>query len=82
MDQEHDSKRETLKQIINEILEKKDEESPVEKISESTSLTEDLGLDSLDLAEMTVRLEDKYGVDVFEDDIVDSVNEVLEKLEQ
>lgn len=82
MEQEYDSKRETLNNIINDILSEKDEENSVEEISEDTSLTEDIGLDSLDLAEMTVRLEDKYGVDVFEDDVVDTVNEVLKKLEK
>ena len=44
-------------------------------------MTNDLGLDSLDLAEMTVRLEDEYGIDVFEEDVVDEIGEVLEKLD-
>jgi acyl carrier protein len=30
---------------------------------------------------MTVRLEDEYGIDVFEDDVVDEIGEVLEKLD-
>lgn len=81
MEQESESKRDDLKQIINSILKEKEEGSPVDELSKDTSLTEDLGLDSLDLAEMTVRLEDKYGVDVFEENVVDKVNEVLEKLE-
>lgn len=82
MEQDYDSKRSTLKEIINDILQEKEAGDPVEELSVSTSLTEDLGLDSLDLAEMTVRLEDKYGVDVFEDDVVDTVDEVLNKLEK
>jgi hypothetical protein len=28
-----------------------------------------------------VRLEDQYGIDVFEDDIVDEIGEVIEKLD-
>jgi acyl carrier protein len=80
MSQEHPSQRETLKNILNDILKEKEDGSPVSSLNGDTSLTNDLGLDSLDLAEMTVRLEDQYGVDVFEDDVVDEVDEVIEKL--
>lgn len=80
MSQEQTSKRATLKNIVNDILAEKEDESPVEAFDSDLSLTDDLGLDSLDLAEMTVRLEDEYGVDVFEDEVVDEVGEVLEKL--
>lgn len=80
MSQEHRSQRETLKNILNDILKEKEDGSPVNSLNGDTSLTNDLGLDSLDLAEMTVRLEDQYGVDVFEDDVVDEVDEVIEKL--
>lgn len=73
--------RESLTNVVNDILEKKEESRSVERLPDDRSLTEDLGLDSLDLAEMTVRLEDRHGVDVFEDDVVDEVGEVLEKLE-
>jgi len=82
MTQQGTSKRGTLKNILNDILAEKEDESPVETIDDSLSLTSDLGLDSLDLAEMTVRLEDEYGVDVFEDDVVDEIGEVLNKLDQ
>ena len=71
----------TLKDVINTIIEKKPEISTVDSVSPSDSLTEDYGLDSFDLAELTVRLEDEYGVDVFEEEIVDEVSEILEKLE-
>lgn len=81
MSQEELSQRETLKDIINDILEEKDDESPVAALDDTSSLTDDLGLDSLDLAEMTVRLEDRYGVDVFAEEVVDEVGEVLEKLD-
>ena len=80
MSQEHPSQRETLKNILNDILKEKEDGSPVSSLNVDTSLTNDLGLDSLDLAEMTVRLEDQYGVDVFEDDVVDEVDEVIAKL--
>jgi len=82
MSQEHASKRETLRVVVNDILAAKDDATRVDDLSEDISLTEDLGLDSLDLAEMTVRLEDEYGVDVFEDDVVDEVGEVLAQLHE
>ncbi|HMO12771.1 MAG TPA: NeuD/PglB/VioB family sugar acetyltransferase [Pirellulaceae bacterium] len=44
-------------------------------------LMRDLEFDSLDLAELTVLLESKYGVDVFADGVVQSVGEVLAKLD-
>jgi len=74
-------RRESLKSIINDILQEKDDASTVDSLEDSMSLTNDLGLDSLDLAEMTVRLEDEYGIDVFEEDVVDEIGEVLEKLD-
>ncbi len=70
-----------LKEIINIILEKKEKEK-LEKIDQNLSLRNDLEMDSLDLAELTVRIEDEFGVDVFEDGIVDTVQEVIEKIEK
>lgn len=74
------SKRDTVKSIINDILREKEGASPVETLSDDISLTKDLGLDSLHLAEMTVHLEDKYNVDVFAEDVPNTVGDVLEKL--
>lgn len=68
-----------LKEFINIILEKK-ENDPIKKIDRNLSLREDLGFDSLDLAELTVRIEDEYNIDVFEDGIVDKVGEIIDKL--
>ena len=81
MPQDTVPKRESLNLIINDILEEKDDASTVDSLSDNMSLTNDLGLDSLDLAEMTVRLEDEYGIDVYEEDVVDEIGEVLEKLD-
>lgn len=81
MSQDTISERETLKTILNDILSEKEEGSPVDSLSNDVSLTDDLGLDSLDLAEMTVRVEDRCGVDVFDEEVVDEVGEVLDKLE-
>ncbi|BET69360.1 phosphopantetheine-binding protein [Opitutales bacterium ASA1] len=39
-------------------------------------LREDLGFDSMDLAELTVRIEERFGVDVFAEGVVRTVGEV------
>lgn len=41
----------------------------------------DLGLDSFDLAELTVRIEEKTGKDIFERGIVNTIGEVIEILQ-
>jgi len=46
------------------------------------SLRGDLGFDSLALAELTVRIEDATGVDVFAGGIVSTVGEIRKRLEQ
>jgi acyl carrier protein len=43
-------------------------------------LREECQLDSLDLAELTVRIEETFGVDVFADGIVRTVGEIDAKL--
>ena len=53
----------TIKNFINEINEMNDKEA-VGVITDSMRLREDLGLDSMDLAILTAKIEDKYNVDV------------------
>jgi acyl carrier protein len=43
-------------------------EVPIEEISDSTKLREDLDADSLDLYELVMELEDTYGIKVAEED--------------
>ena len=45
-------------------------------------LREDLGLTSFDLAELTVRIEDEYGIDIFETGLVNTVGEIYAKLQK
>lgn len=52
----------------------------LDRISGDQILQNDLQLDSLDLAELTVNLEAKYGVDIFQSGIVTTVQDVLNKL--
>lgn len=70
---------ENLLSIINTVLENRGKKT-VESINENSSLKNDCGLDSLDLAELTVRIEAEYDVDIFEDGVVTTVGEILSKL--
>lgn len=63
-------------EMINSILKKKGEEK-LNKLEGDIRFNEDLGLDSIDMAEITVRIEDEFGVDIFEDGIVNEISEVL-----
>lgn len=67
---------ENLITIINTVLANRGKQT-VESINENTSLRDDLGLDSLDLAELTVRIEADYNVDIFENGVVTTVGEIL-----
>lgn len=69
-----------LKKVINEIKESKNEKLIV-SLEDEMTLRDDLGLNSLDLAELTVKIEDETGVDIFEDGLVNKVVEILKKLE-
>ena len=66
--------------IINEIRAAK-EMAPVETISADTKLREDLNLTSFDLAELTVKIEDEFDIDIFEDGLVSTIGEIIAKLE-
>lgn len=70
---------EKLLSIINTVLENRGK-ATVSSISENMSLKDDLGLDSLGLAELTVRIEAEFDVDIFEDGIVTTVGEIMQKL--
>lgn len=71
--------KEKLLELINTILINKNKQS-IESPSNELSLRDDLGFDSLDLAELTVRIESEFGIDIFEDSIVLTIEEVLNKL--
>ncbi|MBK8852979.1 MAG: acyl carrier protein [Saprospiraceae bacterium] len=69
---------EKLKDIIISI--KEDAQLDPDKISSASSLRSDLEFDSLQLAQLTVEIEDEFGVDIFEDEIVETVGDILKKL--
>ncbi len=70
-----------LKSLINEILKNEDKEQ-VSELKDDLKLIEDLKFDSIMLAELTVRIEDETGIDVFEDGVVITVGEILKKLDR
>ena len=67
--------------IINEIRAAK-EMAPIETISSEMKLREDLNLTSFDLAELTVKIEDEFDIDIFEDGLVSTVGEIFDKLQK
>jgi len=71
--------QEKLLAIINSIKKNKFEETVLE-ITPEQRLREDLNFDSFDLAELTVKIEEEFGVDIFEDGLISSVNEIYAKL--
>ncbi len=70
-----------LLKCINQILEYNSKEK-IPKLNENMNLRDEIGLDSLDLAELTVLVENDYGVDIFEDGVVLTVGEILNKLKE
>ena len=72
---------ERIKTTINTILKNRGKKG-IDSIDENTNLRDDIGFDSLDLAELTVRIEAEYDVDIFENGIVNTVGEILQKIER
>tara|TARA_Y100000588_G_C14140450_1_gene875807 strand:- start:638 stop:868 length:231 start_codon:yes stop_codon:yes gene_type:complete len=70
-----------LLEKINIVLANRDRKQ-ITFISNTLKLREDIGFDSFDLAELTVRLEEESGTDIFAEGIVSTVGEVLSKLER
>ena len=67
--------------MINEVLEESGRDQ-IPCIERGTLLRNDLGLDSLDLAVLTVKIEAKLGVDVFAKGIVTTVGEILDRIDE
>lgn len=65
--------------IINDIRASKDL-PVVAKLNPEMKLREDLGLTSFDLAELTVKIEDEFEIDIFEDGLVNKIGEIFDKL--
>lgn len=72
--------KELLLLKINEVLTGKDMPI-VTDINSDTKLRDGLGLDSIDLAELTIRIEEETDIDIFSNGVVTTVGEILDILE-
>ena len=70
---------EQLHQSINEVL-SDGGRPPIGSLTREMTLRGGVGLDSLELAVLTVKLEAETGVDVFADGLVTTVGEVEDRL--
>ncbi|MEG1564058.1 MAG: phosphopantetheine-binding protein [Bacteroides sp.] len=66
---------ENLLKIVNTVL-KNRSKTAISRITPDMNLREDIGLDSLDLAELTVRIEVEYDIDVLV-----TIGEILSKIQ-
>ena len=66
--------------IINRVLEGKGFKT-VDSLNDNDKLRDDLGLDSFDLAELTVIIEEEFNVDIFEDGVVENISEITKKID-
>lgn len=71
--------KEKVLAIINEIRENKGL-NKLDNINETDSLRNQLDFSSFDLAELTVKIEDEFDIDIFEDGLVNTVGEIYSKL--
>lgn len=70
-----------LLRIINTVLINRGREE-IKSLSNDLHLKNDIGFESLDLAELTARIEAEYDIDIFEDGIVYTVGDIIAKLEK
>lgn len=74
------NKTNKITEIINIVLKNRGKKGII-SVNSDSHLRNDIGFDSLDLAELTVRIEAEYNVDIFEDGIVNTVGEILSRIE-
>jgi acyl carrier protein len=71
---------EKILEIINTIRVSKNLNALL-SIQPEHNLRNDLELTSFDLAELTVRIEDQFEIDIFEDGLVNTIGEIYQKLQ-
>ena len=67
-------------EIIKSVMQENGLKIPIDDINDSTSLTNDLGLDSFNLAQLTVEIESELGIDIFENRVISTVGEIFNLL--
>ncbi|MDD2493587.1 MAG: phosphopantetheine-binding protein [Tissierellia bacterium] len=70
---------EKVLEIVNQIR-KNNNLDGLSNLNKTDNLRDDLGFTSFDLAELTVKIEDVYNIDIFEDGLVNTVGEIFQKL--
>ena len=68
-------------EIINSIREAKNLPA-LDSLNPEMKLREDIGFTSFDLAELTVKIEDEFDIDIFEDGLVATIGEIFAKLSE
>lgn len=71
--------KKNLLEMINDVL-SNNGYNKVVTISDNDNLRDDLGFDSLMLAELTVEIESEYGIDIFNDGLITKVSEITAKI--
>ncbi|MCK9412236.1 MAG: phosphopantetheine-binding protein [Prolixibacteraceae bacterium] len=72
--------QEKIQELIIMVLQHSNRYQPNIEFSALSRLREDLGLDSFNLAELTVHIEEEFGVDIFEEGLVITLGEIYSKL--
>lgn len=73
--------KEKVLEIVNLIRDSKGLSS-LELLKETDTLREDLGFTSFDLAELTVRIEDLFNIDIFENGLISTIGDIYQKLDK
>jgi acyl carrier protein len=68
-----------LLDVINKVL-SNNELKTIDQLDPHLRLKEDLDMDSITIAELTVRVEDEYGIDVFEDGMIYNLGDIMKKI--
>ncbi len=72
---------EKLLEIINTVLTNANKPA-ISNLEAKHNLRNDIGFDSFNLAELTVRVEEAFDIDIFEDGLVSTIQEILDKLKK
>lgn len=69
-----------IKDLINKVLVEHDKEM-IASINYDDNLRDDLGIDSIEMVDIVVQIDEIYGVDLFSDGDVKKVGEILKLIE-
>jgi acyl carrier protein len=73
-------KKQFVLDTIKEILQSKGKSFDNISFSDSANLRDDIGLSSFNLAELTVKIEHEFDVDIFADGLITTLGEIWEKV--